>query len=198
MRLSQETNASPLSPRKDLSWSEKEVKARREDFAGAGTCVLTVRSLSLLPVSVQNPDGSVVLKHPTPDSTADPSLPPMDPEERAAAAKRARLTAAFGGLASLSGDAAGGSLSAATERMLSSSVGSAHAHLVQESAASLAATDALYDLMAKKEAMALQLGTSRSRPSRPIGARIRAARRSQRVSAGGLPRKGPPRGARRV
>jgi len=110
------------------------------------------------PCAKQNPDGSVTLKQPSRPAGSvhvDPSVPAVSREELAASAKRARLSAAFG-----FGGAGGlGTLdSAATERMLSSSTGSRHAHLVQESASSVAAQEALFNLMERKEAMAVQLG----------------------------------------
>ena len=117
---------------------------------------------------VMHSDGSVTLARPVTSLRAadadEGGAAPPDAQEMAARAKRAKLAEAFGLGGGAAGSAgSGGGLgvldSAATERMLSASTGSKHAHLVQASASSVAAQEALFDLMERKEAMALQLNS---------------------------------------
>jgi len=107
---------------------------------------------------VMNKDGSVSLTPASGDGATkrgDPEHPRETEEESRARAKRARLAAAFGFGSTLGG----GDSDAALERMLSAKTTSANADLVVESESSKAATEALYDLMEKREALAVHLNS---------------------------------------
>jgi hypothetical protein len=107
---------------------------------------------------VMNKDGSVSLTPLTVGATAavDPFESRESAAESLARAKRARLAEAFGFGATL-GDGSSAAAQAETARLLSAKTTSAHADLVVESDSSKAATEALYDYLEKREALAVHM-----------------------------------------
>ena len=94
----------------------------------------------------QRADGSIALTgSSSSSSSSSDSIVTMSTSELRAEQKRAKLAAAFGQAAD----------AASLEKILSA--GSKHADLVHESAASIAAQEALFNYMEKKESMAVQM-----------------------------------------
>ena len=100
-----------------------------------------------------NSNGSITLTKPAASTMVDDSAvvgsAPVSSSAAALASKRARLSDAFGF----------GSSASEMDRMLDVSVGSKHSGLIVESASSVAAQEALFNLMEKRETLAVHLNS---------------------------------------